>query len=259
MNKTATSNASDKIIVAFDVNNKGDFRTLLTELSPKATHIKIGMECFYSLGAEALELAKAAGLRVFLDLKLHDIPNTVGKSVYSLCRLGADMINVHALGGLEMMTAAKEAVDKAEKDFRLPRRPTLVAVTHLTSLNEQDLRSQLGIVQGLEKSVQNLAKLAKEAGLDGVVCSPKEVAGAKKLCGENFLAVTPGIRTAGSTADDQKRVVKPAQALAMGSDYIVVGRSITQSPDPLGVYEEILADIDQEHAKDGEKKYGEKE
>lgn len=233
----------DKIIVAFDVSNKGDFQTLLRELSGAATYIKIGMECFYSLGPESLADAKQAGMKVFLDLKLHDIPNTVYKSVYSLCRLGADMINVHALGGHDMMSAASEAVARAAKDFELASRPKLIAVTHLTSLDQVNLENELGIQKNLKDSVLSLSEIAQRAGLDGVVSSALEAGAIKKERGSEFLTVTPGIRMSDGQAHDQKRVMTPAKAVAAGSDFLVMGRSITQASDPRKTYEQALKDI----------------
>lgn len=234
---------SDKIIVAFDLNDLHSFQALACELKGKATTIKIGMECFYSLGPATIELAKKNKFKVFLDLKLHDIPNTVANSVYALTKLGVDMINVHALGGLEMMRAARSAVDKASLDFNLPAPPKLIAVTHLTSLDQSNLENELGIKKDLKESAQGLANLAKEAGLDGVVCSAHEAKGIKSACGESFLTVTPGIRTADSIANDQKRIMTPQNAIASGSDYMVIGRSITKSANPSQTFEQILKDI----------------
>ena len=234
---------SDKIIVAFDLNDLDSFQALACELKGKATYIKIGMECFYSLGAATIELAKENKFKVFLDLKLHDIPNTVANSVYALTKLGVDMINVHALGGLEMMRAARSAVDKASLDFNLSAPPKLIAVTHLTSLDQSNLENELGIKKDLQESAQGLAKLAKKAGLDGVVCSAHEAKGIKSACGENFLTVTPGIRTADSSANDQKRIMTPQNAIASGSDYMVIGRSITKATSPTQNFEKILKEI----------------
>lgn len=236
----------DKIIVAFDVNNKESFLKLLVELKGEATYIKIGMECFYSLGNEALLMAKEAGLKVFLDLKLHDIPHTVEKSVYALCRLGADMINVHALGGLEMMKAAKMGARKAKEDFNLNSLPKLIAVTHLTSLDQENLKRELGIDRPLHESVLSLAKIAKNAGLDGVVCSAHEASSIKKSFGPDFISVTPGIRLQSGDNQDQKRVMTPRKAIESGASHLVIGRSITQSSSPLASYRKALKEISNE-------------
>lgn len=233
----------DKIIVALDVNDKESFLKLLVELKDQASYVKIGMECFYSLGSEALVMAKEAGLKVFLDLKLHDIPNTVEKSVYTLCRLGANMLNVHALGGLEMMKAAKKGALKAQRDFDLKETPKLIAVTHLTSLDESNLKNELGIDKNLNDSVLDLAKLAKEAGLDGVVCSAHEASIVAKEIGKDFLSVTPGIRLSGGDKQDQKRVMTPKDAVQNGAHYLVIGRSITESTSPASKYQEALKEI----------------
>ena len=234
----------DKIIVAMDVNNKEAFLKLLVELKNEATFIKIGMECFYSLGSEALVMAKETGLKVFLDLKLHDIPHTVEKSVHSLCRLGADMINVHALGGLEMMKAAKIGAMRAQKDFHLKEAPKLLAVTHLTSLDQKKLIEELGIDKNMDDSVLHLAKLAKEAGLDGVVCSAYEAKRIQEELGPDFLSVTPGIRMKNGNNQDQKRVMTPRMAVQNGSHYLVIGRSITESPSPAQRFKEALQEIE---------------
>lgn len=234
---------NDKIIVALDVNNKESFLKLCLDLQGKATFIKIGMECFYSLGEDSVRMAKDAGLKVFLDLKLHDIPNTVEKSMYSLTRLGADIINVHALGGLEMMKAAKRGVNKAVEQMGLSTRPKVIAVTHLTSLDQRNLENELGIKEELKKSALNLAKLAKDAGLDGVVCSAHEAMDIKNNCGSDFLTVTPGIRLSTDNTQDQKRVMTPKLAVESGSDCLVVGRSITASPNPKETFDNIIQEI----------------
>ncbi len=233
----------DKIIVALDVNDKESFLKLLVELKNEASYIKIGMECFYSLGSEALIMAKEAGFKVFLDLKLHDIPNTVEKSVYTLCRLGASMLNVHALGGLEMMRAAKRGAIRAQQDYKLKETPKLIAVTHLTSLDEENLKNELGIEKNLDDSVLHLSFLAKEAGLDGVVCSAYEASRIKEELGPNFLSVTPGIRMLGNDKQDQKRVMTPKEAVKNGAHHLVIGRSITESTSPSAKFKQALQEI----------------
>lgn len=222
----------DKIIVAFDVNQQEDFLKLAMELKDTASFIKIGMECFYTLGPDSVRMAKDHGFKVFLDLKLHDIPNTVEKSCRAISKLGVDLINVHALGGLEMMKAARNGCDTK-----------LIAVTHLTSLDQNSLGHELGIKKSIIDSTKNLAALAKEAGLDGVVSSAKEVKEIKKLCGNDFLSVTPGIRLDTDKIHDQKRVMTPSQAFKEGSDFLVIGRSITGSTSPVGTFNKILESI----------------
>lgn len=227
----------DKIIVAFDVHQKKDFVALANALRGKASYIKIGMECFYSIGPDSVKMAKDAGFKVFLDLKLHDIPNTVYQSVKALAELGADMMNAHALGGLEMMKAAKKAADESTS------KPLLIAVTHLTSLDQKAVANELGISASLENSVLSLSKLAQEAKLDGVVCSANEILALKKALGKRFVTVTPGIRLPETGNQDQKRVATPQEAASLGTDYMVIGRSVTQSKNPSGIFQKILEDI----------------
>ncbi|MDR2977184.1 MAG: orotidine-5'-phosphate decarboxylase [Streptococcaceae bacterium] len=195
--------------------------------------VKIGMELFYSAGPDLVREIKSQGHSIFLDLKLHDIPNTVGAAMKSLARLGVDMTNVHAAGGLEMMQAAREgllSVNSATK---------LIAVTQLTSTSEQQMQHDQGIMTSLEESVLHYAQLTNEAGLDGVVCSAQEAAEIKNVTREDFICLTPGIRPAGAAQGDQKRVVTPAQARINKSDYIVVGRPITQAENPVLAYKSI--------------------
>jgi len=229
----------DKIIVAFDVHTKDQFLNLAKSLEGEAQYIKIGMECFYSLGSDSVSLAKDFGFKVFLDLKLHDIPNTVEKSCYALAKLGADMLNVHALGGLEMMKAAKQGIERGGHN----NVPKLIAVTHLTSLNQMILESQIGISKDLIESTTDLALLAKKANLDGVVSSALEVEKVKSTCAHDFFTVTPGIRLANSDRQDQKRVVTPKETIKLGSDYIVIGRYITLSNNPRETFIKILEEI----------------
>ena len=197
-------------------------------------YVKIGMELFYAEGPAVVKKLKERGHKVFLDLKLHDIPNTVKKAMTVLGEYGVDMVNVHAGGGIEMMKAAKEGLMLGAA--RYADKPKLIAVTQLTSTDEAALRGQLLIDRPMDEVVRQYALNAKEAGLDGVVCSAFEAADIHKACGDGFLTVTPGIRFDTGSTDDQKRVMTPAQAREAGSDYIVVGRPVTAADKPIDAY-----------------------
>ena len=197
-------------------------------------YVKIGMELFYAEGPEMIKQLKARGHKVFLDLKLHDIPNTVKKAMQVLGAYGVDMVNVHAAGGVEMMKAAKEGLLLGAARFA--DKPKLIAVTQLTSTDEETLHNQLLIDKPMDEVVKKYALNAREAGLDGAVCSAFEAAGIHEACGADFITVTPGIRFAENSNDDQKRVMTPAQAKAAGSDFIVVGRPITAAERPIDAY-----------------------
>ena len=196
--------------------------------------VKIGMEAFYACGPDLIRKLKERGHKVFLDLKLHDIPNTVKKSMTVIGEYGVDMVNVHAAGGIEMMKAAKEGLMLGAA--RLADKPKLIAVTQLTSTDEATLRNELLIDRPMNEVVREYALNAKKAGLDGVVCSAFEAADIHAACGDDFLTVTPGIRFEENSADDQKRVMTPAKAKEAGSDYIVVGRPITAAEKPIEAY-----------------------
>jgi orotidine-5'-phosphate decarboxylase len=225
---------ADKIIVALDIQDNDKCYHLLKNLSGEKIWVKIGMEVFYSLGPDAVLKAKDLGFKVFLDLKLHDIPNTVAQSLKALSRLPIDMINVHAAGGKEMMDRSFEAIGN------LPKRPLLIAVTQLTSTTEAQMNHDQGIQGSIEASVLHYARLAHESHFDGVVSSPLEVTAIKNMLGKNFLTVTPGIRLADTDLNDQKRVTTPLHALALGTDYMVIGRPITQSTNPAQALKDIL-------------------
>lgn len=197
-------------------------------------YVKIGMELFYAEGPEMIKLLKDRGHKVFLDLKLHDIPNTVKKSMQVLGAYGVDMVNVHAAGGVAMMKAAKEGLMLGAARFA--DKPKLIAVTQLTSTDEETLHNELLINKPMDEVVRQYALNAKEAGLDGVVCSAFEAAEIHEACGADFLTVTPGIRFADNSADDQRRVMSPAQAKEAGSDFIVVGRPVTAAEKPIEAY-----------------------
>lgn len=216
---------AERIIVAFDFNNEEDVIKLADQLKGHAKIVKIGMELYLSQGPSIISLLKDYSFKIFLDLKLHDIPNTVYKTTKALTVLGVDIFNVHAAGGLKMLVEAKRGIDEAPSSFV----PKLIGVTHLTSTDQAALNNEIGIQGDIAKAVVHYAKLCKEAKLDGVVASPKEVDLIKSTCGDDFLTVTPGIRPKGVSAHDQKRVATPSEAFSMGTDYIVVGRAITQA------------------------------
>ncbi len=197
-------------------------------------YVKIGMELFYAEGPAMIRLLKERGHRVFLDLKLHDIPNTVKKAMQVLGAYGVDMVNVHAGGGVEMMKAAREGLMLGAARFA--DKPKLIAVTQLTSTDEDTLHNELLIDKPMDEVVKQYALNAREAGLDGVVCSAYEAAEIHEVCGADFITVTPGIRFADNASDDQKRVMTPAQAKLAGSDFIVVGRPITAAERPIDAY-----------------------
>ena len=200
--------------------------------------VKIGMELFYAEGPDIVREIKRRGHPVFLDLKLHDIPNTVKKAMRVLSALDVDIVNVHAAGTVEMMRAALEGLTRPDGT-----RPLLIAVTQLTSTSEERMQRELLIGAGIGETIVKYAQNAREAGLDGVVCSPLEAAMVKAACGPDFLAVTPGIRFADAAADDQVRITTPARAREIGSDYIVVGRPVTAAPDPVAAYDRCLKEF----------------
>ena len=226
------------VIVACDFSSAGETLAFLDKLGAEAPFVKIGMELFYAEGPEIVRTLKSRGCRVFLDLKLHDIPNTVKKAMAVLSRLGADVVNVHAAGTQAMMEAALEGLARPDGS-----RPLLIAVTQLTSTDEETMRRELLIPGTMEETVLHYARNARLSGLDGVVCSPLEAEKVHKVCGKGFLTVTPGVRFAEGDRGDQKRVTTPAEAKALGSDYIVVGRPITAAADPAAAYERCLREF----------------
>lgn len=232
-----------KIIVALDYSSTADASKLVERLDPGLCKLKVGKELFTAAGPAWVEQLVSRGYGVFLDLKFHDIPHTVAQACKAAASLGVWMVNVHALGGRAMMNAAREALDS------LPKRPKLIAVTVLTSMGSNDL-ADLGISEEPQQLVRRLARLAQECRLDGVVCSAQEAAMLRQDLGANFCLVTPGIRPASASQDDQKRIMTPADALSEGADYLVIGRPITQAADPL----QALQAIAQEIANIGEKK-----
>ncbi len=223
------------VIIALDFENKEKTLNFLKEFN-EPLYVKVGMELFYSEGPEIIQSIKALGHKIFLDLKLHDIPNTVKSAMKCLAKLGVDMVNVHAAGGIKMMSEAVHAFDGLE------HRPLVIAVTQLTSTSKEMMNNEQGIQGEIIDSVLRYASNALVAGLDGVVCSPLEVAMIKQKLGKDFLTVTPGIRLA-STDDDQVRVTTPADARRIGSDFIVVGRPITRSENKVESYHQIRKDF----------------
>lgn len=230
-----------KTIVALDFSSKEEVVKFLEQFD-EPIYVKIGMELTYACGLDIVETVKKMGHQIFLDLKLHDIPNTVKGGMKNLAKLGVDMTNVHCSGGIAMMKAAVEGLKEGAKDGQ---RPLCIGVTQLTSTSQEAMNEELGISGSVIDCVIHYAKNAKEAGLDGVVCSVHEAKAIHEACGEDFLTVTPGIRLASDSVDDQKRVATPQLAKEEGCDYIVVGRSITKADDPKAVFnqiEEIMED-----------------
>ena len=231
----------DRLFVALDVESLDDAGRLLDRLGDSVTGVKIGTQLFTSAGPAAVELAHKRGHRVFLDLKFHDIPNTVAGAVRSATRLGVFMLNVHASGGVEMMRAAAESAAQAARDLGVTR-PLCLGVTVLTSLDRRALEREVGVPASIDAHVLRLAEGAREAGLDGCVASPQEIRRLRIGLGPRFVIVTPGIRPAYAT-DDQKRVATPRAALEAGADYLVVGRPITGASDPKAAASAILAEL----------------
>ena len=219
------------VIIACDFNGKKEVLDFLDKFTGRKPYVKIGMELFYAEGPEIVKEIKKRGHKIFLDLKLHDIPNTVKKSMAVLSGLDVDMCNLHASGTIAMMEAALEGLTRPDGT-----RPLLIAVTQLTSTSEERMKSDLLIDAPIDEVVMHYANNAKIAGLDGVVCSPREAGKVHDRCGKDFLTVTPGVRFADGDVGDQVRVMTPADAKAIGSDYIVVGRPITAAADPVAAY-----------------------
>jgi orotidine-5'-phosphate decarboxylase len=226
-----------RLIIALDFSQQNEALALVEKLNPQQIALKIGSGMFTLLGTDFVHRLVNRGFKVFLDLKFHDIPNTVAQACRACAELGVWMINVHASGGLAMMQAAKKALEPYGT-----LRPLLIAVTVLTSMGEEDLPA-IGLTSSVEAQVKRLASLACTAELDGVVCSAFEVPLIKTSCGQSFLTITPGIRLLGDRADDQSRVVTPLQAIELGSDFLVVGRSITAALDPVKIINELLTII----------------
>ncbi len=232
-------NARNKIIFALDVNGLAEIDRYAEMLSGKVGMFKVGKELFTSCGPAAVKAVQRHGGQVFLDLKYHDIPNTVASAMLEAARLGVQLANLHALGGAEMMEAASSAV---HKEFGGADRPKLLAVTILTSSTEMTLR-QIGIDHSVKDMVVRLARLAKESGMDGVVASPLEIELIREACGTEFLIVTPGVRPSFAAVDDQKRIMTPSDAVKAGADFLVIGRPIAKAADPVQAAQLITDEI----------------
>ncbi len=225
-----------RVIVAIDAQTRKEALRLTRRLQPELCRLKVGKELFTACGPAIVEKMMTEGFEVFLDLKYHDIPNTVAKACAVAAELGVWMLNIHAQGGRRMLAAAREAVDKAQ------HRPLLIAVTVLTSLQREDL-VEVGLAEEPQALALRLAALAREEGLDGVVCSAHEAEAMKRRFGDGFKLVTPGIRLPGDDAGDQRRIMTPVEAIKLGADYVVIGRSISASDDPLGKLLTINSDL----------------
>ena len=226
------------VIIACDFSSKAETLAFLDQFEGRKPYVKIGMELFYAAGPDIVREIKQRGHKIFLDLKLHDIPNTVKKAMSVLSNLDVDMTNLHAAGTVRMMEAALEGLTRPDGT-----RPLLIAVTQLTSTDQESMEKDLWIEHPIDEVVMHYAQNAKRAGLDGVVCSPLEAEKVHGVCGKSFLTVTPGVRFADGDVGDQKRVMTPAEAKRIGSDYIVVGRPVTQAADPVAAYERCVREF----------------
>lgn len=233
--------ADKRLIVALDFHDMDKVKELVEKLGDSVSYYKVGMELFYSVGSDVISYLREQQKDIFLDLKLHDIPNTAAHGLGSLTKLGASILNVHASGGYTMMKTAAEQlkIQAAELGVACPK---LIAVTVLTSINESDWQG-LGMSMPIREQVVRLAKLAKETGLDGVVASPLEAAAIRSACGSDFMIVTPGVRPAGSAVNDQSRIATPCGALKNGASHLVIGRPITAAANPKAAAEQIVAEM----------------
>jgi orotidine-5'-phosphate decarboxylase len=234
--------AKDKLIVALDLPSAAAAAQMAEKLRGRVGMFKVGSELFTAEGPVLVHYLVANGIKIFLDLKFHDIPNTVRAATREATRMGVSLLNVHAAGGRAMMAAAAESAREASGALRIPR-PLVLGVTVLTSLTSEDLK-EIGIGDGPEDAVERLARLAQSAGLDGVVASPREIAAIRRACGPGFVIVTPGIRPATAEVNDQARIATPASAIQAGADFLVVGRPITAAPDPAAAAEAIVAEME---------------
>lgn len=236
--------AKDRLIVALDVDTMEEAQRLVEMLSDHVGMFKVGMQLYNSAGPEVVRMIQRQRGKVFVDLKFHDIPNTVAHAGAVVTRLGADIFNVHAAGGSEMMRKTAEATRQEVAETGLPK-PLVLAVTVLTSIDQATLNEEIGIPGDMEAQVVKWAKLAKECGLDGVVASPREVRAIRKACGADFALVIPGIRPAWAAANDQKRIMTPKEAICAGATYLVVGRPITASNDPVCAAQRVVKEIEE--------------
>jgi len=236
------STEKTKLILPLDFSDLSAVETVINALSPEVNFWKIGLELFIHGGPAGVTQVKKKGGQVFLDLKLHDIPNTVAKACIEVCNLGVDLLTIHSSGGQAMMQAATAAVQNFAEKTGKPG-PKLLAVSLLTSIDQSALSGELNIELKVSDYVQRMAELAQRSGVAGIVCSPQEIELVRHTCGPDFLIVTPGIRPTGSNADDQRRTLTPREAIERGADYLVIGRPITQHPQPREMALEILAEI----------------
>lgn len=243
MTDSISPSIAKRLIVALDYPNVEEARVLIEHLQDIPCTLKVGMQLFYSAGPDFIRELKSKGYSVFLDLKMHDIPNTVKGGANSITRLGVDIFNVHASGGVQMMKAAVEGMESALIADTDLERPLLIAVTQLTSTSQQVMNQEMGIQGTVEDAVVHYARLAQQSGLGGVVCSPLEVTMIQQTCGASFATITPGVRPAGSDVGDQTRILTPGQAIAGGSDYLVVGRPITGAKDPREATQQIIEEM----------------
>lgn len=231
-----------RLYVALDYDNLDDALRLVDRLGDTGVSYKVGMQLFYKTGPVVIERLRESGCDIFLDLKFHDIPNTVAGAADSSAALGISILNVHAAGGLEMMKRAKQAANERAQHMGI-RPPLVIAVTQLTSTDQQMMNAQIGIPGTVKETVIRYAQLAKEAGLDGVVASGHEISAIRDACGDDFVTVIPGIRPAWAAANDQKRILTPADAIRLGAHYLVIGRPITHATDPQFAAEKILEEM----------------
>ena len=236
--------ARERLVLALDVNNFKKAEELVDKLTDYVGVFKIGNQLFTAEGAKVVDMVNKKGCKVFLDLKFHDIPNTVARAAEVATKLGVSIFNVHTFGGYEMMKAAAEATVKISQELGI-RKPIILGVTLLTSINQEILEKEIGIKKRLEEQVVHLAKLARAAGLDGVVASSWEIKEIRKACGEDFIILTPGIRPAGKSSDDQKRVMTPREAIKLGADFLVIGRPIRNAANPVEAAKQILREMEE--------------
>ena len=236
--------AKERLVLALDVDDFKKAEELVVKLSDYVGVFKIGSQLFTAEGAKVVNMVNERGGKVFLDLKFHDIPNTVARAAEVATKLGVYIFNVHTSGGYEMMRAAAEASEKISLALGV-RKPIILGVTLLTSINQEILEKEIGIKKKLEEQVVHLAKLAKAAGLDGVVASSWEIREIRKACGDDFVILTPGIRPAGKSSDDQKRIMTPREAKKLGADFLVIGRPIRNASNPVEAAKEILREMEE--------------
>jgi len=241
--------ARERLVLALDVNNFKRAEELVDKLTDYVGVFKIGNQLFTAEGTKVIKMVQEKGGKVFLDLKFHDIPNTVARAAEVVSKLGVYIFDIHTSGGYEMMKATVEASKKLSFALGISK-PLILGVTLLTSINQEILEKEIGIKKSLEEQVVHLAKLAEAAGLDGVVASPWEIKALRAACGEGFVILTPGIRPAGKSDDDQKRIMTPQEAIKLGADFIVIGRPITNATNPVKASQEILKEME-EILKDG--------